>query len=192
MNVKGGGTAPVVGVLAIQGGFQAHIDMLHRLGVQPIEVRASGELENITHLIIPGGESSTIRKVTQTNGYWGGLAGFKGPVMGTCMGSILMASEIEKSDEDGWGMLDISIRRNAYGPQVHSSVVDGKAEFSAEPFEMVFIRAPKIIRMGERVRPIAWMGDDVVGVVSGNKMALTFHPELSDDPGFHKLFLELR
>jgi len=177
---------PLVGVLALQGDFEAHLQVLKKIGVDAIEVRTGPELDRITHLIIPGGESTTIRKVAVEDGYWEKLARFKGPVMGTCMGSILMASKIECPNGDGWGMLDITVRRNAYGRQIHSFTANGKVEFSENPFEMVFIRAPKIIRIAENVHPIAWLNNEITGVVCGNKMALTFHPELSGDDGFHR------
>lgn len=183
---------PLVGVLAIQGDFEAHISVLKKLGVQSREIRESRDLINITHLIIPGGESTAISLVAKADGYWNKLARFKGPVMGTCMGSILMASEIENPQMEGWGMLDIAIRRNAYGRQVHSFTAFGKVEFSDKPFEMVFIRAPRIINMGKKVKPIAWLNEEITGVISKNKIALTFHPELSDNTGFHEMLLGLK
>ncbi len=184
-------SAPLVGVLAIQGDYSAHISILRGLGAKVREVRKSEDIDDITHLIIPGGESTTIRKVAYEDGYWDKLAQFPGPVMGTCMGSILMATDIENPKSIGWGMLDITIKRNAYGRQVHSFTDYGKIALSDEPFEMIFIRAPKITRIGEDVKPIAWLGNEITGVISGNKIALTFHPELSADYIFHKHFLGL-
>ena len=180
----------LVGVLAIQGDFQAHLDVLKTINVESREVRNLGDLTGVTHLIIPGGESTTIRKIAQTDGLWEKIGQFKGPVMGTCMGSILMAKKILDPDGDGWGMLDIAIRRNAYGRQVHSFTAIGRVTFDQEPFEMVFIRAPKFTEIGKNVKPVAWLHDEVTGVVSGNKMALTFHPELTGNAVFHRYFLE--
>jgi 5'-phosphate synthase pdxT subunit len=180
-----------VGVLAIQGGYQSHIDMLKKIGVKSCEIRTTDDLESVTHLIIPGGETTTIQKVIRNNGIWNHLTGFKGPVMGTCMGSILMASEIQEPKAEGFSMLDIAVKRNAYGRQINSFIAEGKTEFSEKPFEMVFIRAPKIVRIGENIRPIAWLDDEVTGVMAGNKIAVTFHPELSNDMSIHKFFVSL-
>ncbi|MCP4631571.1 MAG: pyridoxal 5'-phosphate synthase glutaminase subunit PdxT, partial [candidate division Zixibacteria bacterium] len=136
----------VVGVLAIQGDYEAHFKVLKKLDIHSREIRQSRDINFITHLIIPGGESTTIRKVAVADGYWDKLAGFKGPVMGTCMGSILMATDIENPTAKGWGMIDITVARNAYGRQVHSFTDYGSQEFSDKPCEMVFIRAPKFSR----------------------------------------------
>jgi pyridoxal 5'-phosphate synthase pdxT subunit len=184
-------TNKLVGVLAIQGDFQAHLSVLEQLGVSVREIRNPIDLNGVTHLIIPGGESTTIRKVAQANGLWSNLKGFSGPVMGTCMGSILMARKILSPNSDGWSMIDMTIRRNAYGRQINSFTSSGRLSFSDKPFEMVFIRAPKITSFNEKLEPIAWLNDEVTGVLSGNKLALTFHPELSGNNALHKYFLEL-
>jgi 5'-phosphate synthase pdxT subunit len=181
----------IIGVLAIQGDFGAHTDVLKKIGAQTREVRNSLDLNGVTHLIIPGGESTTIRKVTQQNGLWDKLVNFSGPVMGTCMGSILMAQSIQEPDSKGWGMLEMTVRRNAYGRQINSFRAAGKIAFMDGEFEMVFIRAPKIVRYSSAVKPIAWLDDEVTGVISGNKIALTFHPELSGSTGLHEYFLGL-
>ncbi len=181
----------VVGVLAIQGDFQAHIAALERIGVDHKEIRTGNDLAGITHLIVPGGESTTIRKISKSNGLWQKLARFEGPVMGTCMGSVIMAQEIEAPKADALGLLDMTVRRNAYGRQINSFAADGRIKFLEEPFEMVFIRAPKITRMGKDVEPIAWLGDDITGVMAGNKIAFTFHPELSDSVKIHEFFTGL-
>ena len=111
--------------------------------------------------------------------------------MGTCMGSIMMANEIQEPKADGFSMLDIAVKRNAYGRQINSFIATGKTEFSEKPFEMVFIRAPKIVRIGDNVRPIAWLDNEVTGVMAGNKIAVTFHPELGNDVSLHKYFVSL-
>jgi len=180
-----------VGVLAIQGDFQAHLDILGLLGIQGREVRNSRDLQGVTHLIVPGGESTTIQKVAQFNGLWDKLVDFEGPVMGTCMGSILMARTILSPDSLGWGMVDLTVERNAYGRQINSFTARGKIAFLDHEFEMVFIRAPKIIKYGVDVKPLAWLGNEVTGVISGKKMALTFHPELSGSSQVHEYFLGL-
>ncbi len=181
----------VVGVLAIQGDFQAHIAALERIGIDYKEIRTGKDLVGITHLIVPGGESTTIRKISKSNGLWQKLARFEGPVMGTCMGSVIMARGIEEPEDEALGLIDMTVRRNAYGRQINSFTADGRIKFLTEPFEMVFIRAPKITRMGKDVEPIAWLGDDITGVMSGNKIAFTFHPELSDSAGIHEFFTGL-
>ena len=181
----------ITGVLAIQGDFQAHIDVLRALGSEYREIRNSNDMEGVTNLIIPGGESTTISKVAKFDSLWDKLCNFEGPVMGTCMGSILMAEAIEDPKSEGWGMIKMSVRRNAYGRQVHSFAAKGKIDFIIEPFEMVFIRAPKIIQFNKNVKPIAWLDNEVVGVISGNKLALTFHPELSGNTKVHEFFLNL-
>ena len=184
-------TKILVGVLAIQGDFQAHLNVLHQLGAASRELRMLSDLDGITHLIVPGGESTTIKKVAEGNGLWDLLGNFKGPVMGTCMGSILMAKKIQVPDGDGWGMIDMVIRRNAYGRQINSFVSPGRITFQEEPLEMVFIRAPKIVEIGANVKPIAWLGKEITGVIAGNKLALTFHPELSGSVKLHEYFLGL-
>jgi 5'-phosphate synthase pdxT subunit len=184
----------IVGVLAIQGDFQAHLDVFKRLGVASREIRNPSDLGSITHLVIPGGESTTIRRVAQGNGLWDLLGSFRGPVLGTCMGSILMARKILSPDADGWGMIDMTLRRNAYGRQINSFTSPGRILFQTDPFEMVFIRAPKLVELGPDIKPIAWLGDEITGVIAGNKMALTFHPELSSGPAsaaLHNYFLGL-
>jgi len=181
----------LIGVLAVQGDFGAHLEALIAVGAKYREIRNSHDLQGVTHLIIPGGESTTIRRVTTINGLWEKLESFTGPVMGTCMGSILMAERILSPDDRGWGMLDMTIRRNAYGRQINSFTGRGKVAFLNHDFDMVFIRAPKIIELGRAVKPIAWFGNEITGVISGNKMALTFHPELSESTKLHEYFLEL-
>lgn len=181
----------LIGVLAIQGDFQAHVISLSAMGAHYVEIRNTQDLQGVTHLIVPGGESTTVRRVAQQDGLWEELAGFKGPVMGTCMGCILMADKILEPDARGWNMLDMTIRRNAYGRQINSFTSPGRVAFMDIEIEMVFIRAPKIVTFGSAVKPIAWLGDEITGVICGNKMALTFHPELSGNTGLHEYFLGL-
>lgn len=181
----------IVGVLAIQGDFQAHISVLLRIGIDYKEIRIGNDLDGVTHLIVPGGESTTIRKVARSNGLWGKLARFQGPVMGTCMGTVIMAHKIEAPEDEALGMIDMTVRRNAYGRQINSFTADGRVKFLKGPFEMVFIRSPKIVRMGKNVEPIAWLGEEITGVKAGNKIAFTFHPELSDSSDLHEFFINL-
>ena len=179
-----------IGVLALQGDFDAHRKRLEELGVEVVLVRKPEQLDQIDGLVIPGGESSTFLKLL-------GEAGFEKlkqfvhvkPTFGTCAGAILLANEVENPKQAGLGVLDIRIRRNGYGRQIDSSIRQGT--FCGEPTEMVFIRAPKIERVGPGVEVIATEGKDPVAVRQGKVMAATFHPELSEDARVHRAFLDL-
>jgi pyridoxal 5'-phosphate synthase pdxT subunit len=181
-----------IGVLALQGDFDAHRKRLEELGAEVVLVKKPEQLDDIDGLVIPGGESGTFLKLL-------GAAGFEKlkqfvhvkPTLGTCAGAILLATEVENPQQAGLGVLDIRIRRNAYGRQVDSSIREGK--FGNDPIEMVFIRAPKIERVGPGVEVLATEGDnkDPVAVRQGSVMAATFHPELSADTRVHRAFLDL-
>ncbi|HXY13941.1 MAG TPA: pyridoxal 5'-phosphate synthase glutaminase subunit PdxT [Terriglobales bacterium] len=179
-----------IGVLALQGDFDAHRKRLEELGAKVVLVKKPEQLDQIDGLVIPGGESSTFLKLL-------GEAGFEKlkqfvrvkPTFGTCAGAILLARDVENPKQKGLGVLDIRIRRNAYGRQLDSSIREGK--FRGEPAEMVFIRAPKIEDVGPAVEVLATEGNDPVAVRQGKVMAATFHPELSDDTRVHQAFLQL-
>jgi 5'-phosphate synthase pdxT subunit len=179
-----------IGVLALQGDFDAHRRRLEELGAEVVLAKKPEQLDEIDGLVIPGGESGTFLKLL-------GEAGFERlkqfvrvqPTFGTCAGAILLASEVENPTQAGLGALDIRIRRNAYGRQIDSSIREGK--LGQSPIEMVFIRAPKIERVGPGVEVIATEGSDPVAVRQGKVMAATFHPELSQDSRVHRGFLEL-
>ena len=179
-----------IGVLALQGDFDAHRRRLEQLGADVVLVKKPEQLDDIDGLVIPGGESGTFLKLL-------GEAGFEKlkqfvrvkPTFGTCAGAILLANEVENPRQAGLGALDIAIRRNAYGRQIDSSIRQG--DFMGEPTEMVFIRAPKIERLGPGVEVIATEGKDPVAVRQGKAMAATFHPELSEDSRVHQAFLDL-
>jgi 5'-phosphate synthase pdxT subunit len=179
-----------IGVLALQGDFDAHRRRLEELGAEVVLVRKPEQLDEIDGLIIPGGESGTFLKLLGADGF-AKLKDFvlSKPSFGTCAGCILLATDVENPKQAGLGALDMTVRRNAYGRQIDSSIRDGR--FLNEPIEMVFIRAPKIERMGAGVEVIATEGSDPVLVRAGKTMASTFHPELSDDPRIHKYFLDL-
>lgn len=181
---------PTIGVLALQGDFDAHRKRLEDLGANVVLVRNPEQLDAIDGLIIPGGESSTFLKLLSKTA----LEKLKQfvrmkPTFGTCAGAILLAKEVENPQQAGLGAIDIDVRRNAYGRQIDSSIREGV--FQGSPTEMVFIRAPKISRVGPKVEVIATEGGDPVMVRQGNVMAATFHPELSDDKSIHQLFLDL-
>ena len=186
-----------IGVLALQGDFDAHRKRLEELGAEVVLVKKSEQLEEIDGLVIPGGESSTFLKLL-------GEAGFEKlkqfvrvkPTFGTCAGAILLANEVENPRQKGLGAIDIAVRRNAYGRQIDSSIREGRfveKKLGESPIEMVFIRAPKIERVGPGVEVLATEGKDKdpVAVRQGRIMAATFHPELSDDTRVHQAFLDL-
>jgi len=181
-----------IGVLALQGDFDAHRRRLQELGAEVVLVRKPEELDAIDGLVIPGGESGTFLKLLGDGGFEK-LKEFvhAKPTFGTCAGAILLATEVENPQQRGLGALDIRIRRNAYGRQIDSSIRQGL--FGDSPLEMVFIRAPKIEHVGEGVEILATEGSDQapVAVRQGRTMAATFHPELSDDPRVHQAFLNL-
>ena len=181
-----------IGVLALQGDFDAHRRRLEELGAEVVLVKKPEQLDDIDGLVIPGGESGTFLKLLGEEGFEK-LKQFVRlkPTFGTCAGAILLATEVENPKQAGLGALDIRIRRNAYGRQVDSSIREGL--FANSPLEMVFIRAPKIERIGPGVEVIATEGKDntPVAVRQGSAMAATFHPELSDDPRVHQAFLDL-
>jgi len=193
-----------IGVLALQGDFDAHRRRLEELGAEVVLVKKPEQLDQIDGLIIPGGESGTFLKLL-------GEAGFEKlkqfvrvkPTFGTCAGAILLATEVENPVQAGLGALNIRVRRNAYGRQIDSSIREGKfrerkcsgdphdGALRESPLEMVFIRAPKIVHVGEGVEILATEGSDPVVVRQGRAMAATFHPELSADTRVHRAFLEL-
>jgi len=180
----------ILGVLALQGDFDAHRRRLEELGARVVLVKKPEQLDEIDGLVIPGGESSTFLKLLGEEGF-AKLKNFARtrPTFGTCAGAILLAAQVENPHQPGLGALDITVRRNAYGRQIDSSIREGR--FRNDPIEMVFIRAPKIERVGEGVEVVATEGSDPVLVRQGSTMAATFHPELSDDRRVHQLFLEL-
>jgi pyridoxal 5'-phosphate synthase pdxT subunit len=181
-----------IGVLALQGDFDAHRLRLQELGAEVVLVRNPEQLDEIDGLVIPGGESSTFLKLLGEPGFQK-LKDFvlTKPAFGTCAGAILLAKEVENPSQSGLGAIDIAIRRNAYGRQIDSSIRAGL--FHGSPIEMVFIRAPKIGRLGPGVEVLATEGEekDPVVVRQGSTMAATFHPELTDDPRIHQAFLDL-
>jgi len=179
-----------IGVLAIQGDFDAHRRRLEELGAEVVLVRKPEELDEVEGLVIPGGESGAFLRILGEEGMKK-LADFVRvkPTFGTCAGAIMLAKEITNPAQVGLGALDVRIRRNAYGRQIDSSIREGK--FGDAPVEMVFIRAPKIEKLGAGVEVIATEGEDPVAVRQGKIMAATFHPELSQDTRIHQAFLDL-
>jgi 5'-phosphate synthase pdxT subunit len=182
-----------VGVLAIQGDFDAHRKRLEELGAEVVLVKKPDQLDSIDALIIPGGESTTFLKFLERDGFLEKLREFVRvkPTFGTCAGAILLASEVENPKQTSLGAIDIRVRRNAYGRQIDSFITQAPSVLGAQPVEMVFIRAPKIERVGKGVDVLARQGQDPVLVRQGHIMAATFHPELSADDRVHAAFLKL-
>ena len=179
-----------VGVLAVQGDFDAHRRRLEELGADVVLVRKPEELDQVEGLVIPGGESGAILRILGPEGMEK-LKEFVRvkPTFGTCAGAILLAKEITNPEQRGLGVLDVRVRRNAYGRQIDSSIREGTLGDS--PLEMVFIRAPKFERLGAGVEVVAREGDEPVAVRQGKILAATFHPELSEDTRIHQAFLDL-
>ncbi len=187
-----------VGVLALQGAFIEHIHILQSLGVEAREVRLPEHLAGLDGLVLPGGESTTIGKLAVAYGLVEPvrrMAASGLPIWGTCAGMILLARDIGGLDQPLLGLMDIVVRRNAFGAQVHSFVEeihipalgDGQA-----PFPAVFIRAPWIERVGPGVQVLARLPDGpIVAARQGNLVATAFHPELTDDRRFHRYFLDM-
>jgi 5'-phosphate synthase pdxT subunit len=181
-----------IGVLAIQGDFAMHAKMLDRIAAPWKLVKHAAELEGVSGLIMPGGESTTMLKFFANEDMGAAIRDFaaKGkPVFGTCAGAILLAKEVLSPSQERLGLLDITIERNAYGRQVDSSVRLGECpELSPRPLEMVFIRAPIIRRVGEGVRVLGRCDGLPVLVEQDNILAATFHPELTEDETVHRYF----
>lgn len=179
-----------VGVVAIQGDFSKHIEAFRKVGVDAVEVRTPEDLALVERLVIPGGESSTVGMLMQRFGLGDAIQQSQMPVWGTCMGMILMAREVEGSDQYRLGLLDITVRRNAFGAQVHSFedtvVIAGMGETLG-----VFIRAPIVTVVGEGVEVLARYVGAVVAVRQGHRVGTSFHPELTDDLRMHEWFLGL-
>ena len=184
------------GVLALQGGFAAHQQVLRGLGVDADTVRTAAELERVDALVIPGGESSAVNRLLALDGLGEALtARLDGgmPVLATCCGVILLARGVEPAQET-FGCLDVDVVRNAYGRQLASTVVDVDLDGAVGPpptMEGVFIRSPRVTRVGPGVRVLGRRGEDPVLVATDRIVAATFHPELTDDPRVHEIFITI-
>ncbi len=185
-----------IGVLALQGDFAKHIETLERLGVQAVPIRLPAELSRVDGLVIPGGESTTVGKLMSRFGVDEVIVrrveeGM--PVFGTCTGMILLASGIEGSDQPRLGLMNITVRRNAFGRQVDSFEADlDVSEIGGDPVRAVFIRAPLVTEMKNGARALAQLEDGgVVFVRENNRLAAAFHPELTDDTRVHQYFIDM-
>jgi pyridoxal 5'-phosphate synthase pdxT subunit len=181
---------PRIGVLAIQGDFEAHASALREAGAEAVLVRKPEELASLDGLIVPGGESTTMLKFLERDNFLEKLTDFvrSKPTFGTCAGCILLAQEVLHPRQQSLAVLDATVERNAYGRQIDSSIE--QAESKIGPIEMVFIRAPRIVRVGNEVEVLAERDGSPVLVRQGHLLAATFHPELSTDRRVHRLFVE--
>lgn len=183
-----------IGILAVQGDFEAHAAMLQQLGAQTSEVRTPADLEGCDGLILPGGESTTQLKFLQEEGLADKIVKFAehgGAIFGTCAGAILLAKDVKHPQQDSLKLMDMTVVRNAYGRQIASDVVSGPTTLKKDPLEMVFIRGPVIERAGPGVKVLAEYAGKPALVQRENIMAATFHPELTDDTTVHEHFLSL-
>jgi 5'-phosphate synthase pdxT subunit len=172
-----------IGVLALQGNFREHAQMLRRLGADPVEVRKPQQLEGLDGLVIPGGESTTFMRLMRLYGLDEALRRFDRPVFGTCAGMIVL-------DRDHLGLVDVSVRRNAFGRQVASFETDLAVAGLDSPVHAVFIRAPWVDDVGPNVEVLAEIGGRPVLAREGRFLVAAFHPELTDDSRLHELFLD--
>jgi pyridoxal 5'-phosphate synthase pdxT subunit len=186
---------PKIGVLALQGDFEAHRKALERAGGEGVEVRSAADLAGLDGLIIPGGESTTMLKLLDAENLFEPLQRFgrKKPIFGTCAGAILLASEVLNPEQRSLGLMDLTVERNGYGRQIDSRIAeiefDGQAR-EGKAAEAVFIRAPVIRRVGPAAKVLARYLDAPVLIEQGKHLAATFHPELSTDNRIHRRFVE--
>ena len=183
-----------IGVLAVQGDFEAHRTMLESLAVEASEIRTVGDLDRHDGIVLPGGESTTQLKFLQEEGLFQPLRKFaleSGAIFGTCAGAILLASEVLNPVQESLALMDITVLRNGYGRQLSSEVRYGHSTLKRAPLEMVFIRAPIIARVGPGLEVLAEDAGRPVLVRQGKLLAATFHPELTGDSTVYSYFLGL-
>lgn len=183
-----------IGILALQGDYKAHVDMLTELNALACYVRQVKDLNQVEGLILPGGESSTMLTLMHESGLFSAIREMASqgmPLFGTCAGAILMAKKVSSPEQNSLGLVNISIARNAYGRQLASKVVYGSCKLIAKPLEMVLIRAPKIIETGDEVEVIAEYAGTPMCVRQNQYLCATFHPELTTNLTLHSYFLNL-
>jgi len=182
-----------IGVLALQGDFDRHRKALDRLGIESVEVRLPRQLDQVGGLIMPGGESTTLLKLLDEWEFVPALEKFHAagkPIMGTCAGLILLARDVESPKQPSLGLIDITAVRNAYGRQKESFETEGEADLGEgpRPLKMVFIRAPRISRVGPPVASLVRYKGETVMARQGTVLVAAFHPELTEDPTVHRYF----
>ncbi|MFC6644467.1 pyridoxal 5'-phosphate synthase glutaminase subunit PdxT [Granulicella cerasi] len=184
---------PTIGVLALQGAFEVHAKRLSELGADAHLIRKPEQLDALDGLVLPGGESSTFLWHLELAGFYDKLDAFvhSKPVFGTCAGCILLAKEVLNPTQKSFGVLDVAVERNAYGRQNDSVILKEDTKLPGGPLETVYIRAPRIARIGKKVEVLAKRDDSPTLVREGHVLAATFHPELSEDRRVHEYFLEM-
>ena len=183
-----------IGVLALQGAFEAHAAMLRSLGAHVLLVRKPEQLAHIDAIVLPGGESTTMLKLLgNTEGFFEELQAFTKakPAFGTCAGAILLATRVTHPQQASLAAMDIAVERNSYGRQIDSRILPSETTLPGGPFEMVYIRAPRITETGPHVEVLAQRENTPTLVREGHLLAATFHPELANDPRVHQLFLDM-
>ena len=186
-------SCPQIGVLALQGAYDIHADRLNELGAITRFIRTPDQLAFLDGLVIPGGESTTFLKHLERAGFYDVLNDFvhTKPTFGTCAGTILLAKDVDNPPQRSFAALDIAVERNAYGRQNDSTILTAETTLPGGPMEMVFIRAPRISRVGEGIEVLATREGNATLIRKGKLLAATFHPELSDDIRVHQLFLDM-
>jgi 5'-phosphate synthase pdxT subunit len=183
-----------IGILAVQGDFEAHAAMLNKLGVETVEVRTVADLDGCNGLVLPGGESTTQLQFLEAEGLYDAIRRFSakgGAIFGTCAGAILLATQVKNPPQDSLKLLDMTILRNGYGRQLASDVFFGSSTLKKEPLEMVFIRGPVIEKVAPGISVLAKHEGKPALVEKGHILAATFHPELTGDTTVHEHFLKL-
>lgn len=183
-----------IGILAIQGDFEAHAAMLQKLGAETVEVRTIDDLAGCNGLVLPGGESTTQLQFLQEEGLYDAIRKFAnddGAILGTCAGAILLASKVKNPAQDSLKLLDMTVLRNGYGRQLQSDVFFAPSKLKKEPLEMVFIRGPIIESVAPGIKVLASFQGKPALVEKGHILAATFHPELTGDTTVHEHFLKL-
>ena len=189
------GARPRIGILALQGDFAAHARAVGSCGAEPVEIRSAERLGEVAALILPGGETTTLLRLLRLGALDRAIGEFHrsgGSLFGTCAGLILLAREVFGPEQESLGLLDVSVERNAYGRQVESFAGVGTVSQNGAapvPQEMIFIRAPRIRRVGDGVEPIGHLGEEPTLVRAGRIWGATFHPELSEPFEIHRRFL---
>ena len=183
----------MIGVLALQGDFALHRAALDRVGVPSLEVRRPAQLDQVEGFIMPGGESTTLLKLLDAWEFVPALEKFHAagkPIFGTCAGLILLALEVQSPSQFSLGFIDVAVERNGYGRQKESFEAQGTADLGQGPgaLKMVFIRAPRIQRLGPAVAPLGWHRDECVMARQGSVLVAAFHPELTDETTVHRFF----
>lgn len=184
---------PIIGVLALQGAFEVHARRLAELGAITSLIRRPDQLAALDALVIPGGESTTFLKHLEREGFYDTLDTFvhTKPIFGTCAGCILLAKDVTNPTQRSFGVLDIAVERNAYGRQNDSAILTADTALRGGPLEMIFIRAPRITRIGPEVATLATRDGSPTLIRQGRLLAATFHPELTADTRVHQLFLDI-